>query len=262
MAEFVTLFCLVRGDTTNHAFSVKIDRSGTVDELKELIKAKDPDSFGNVNAKLLSVWKVSLPIDTITPSLFAVLGQELLPTEEIGELYPENPPKKAVHIIVDAPGKKGTPKKDKLCFSKHKNLEAVLAKFGITGSSIRPVPDFHPKRISIDDDNFDFLHCVNDLKVSYSVNACYLDTSLTDIFESFRRKCGALAFPEKSKRSTGNLYRRSSLLRFYWYPKRTWKRRDQSRAMMFGGASITPCSKEKSLSAPLRLRIVICWKAF
>ncbi|KAI1312289.1 hypothetical protein EDD11_002979 [Mortierella claussenii] len=55
----LTLFCLVEGETSSRAFSVKIPLSSTVDDLKDLIKAKIPDTFNGVDAKDLTVWRVS-----------------------------------------------------------------------------------------------------------------------------------------------------------------------------------------------------------
>ncbi|KAG0039904.1 hypothetical protein BGZ82_006161 [Podila clonocystis] len=57
----LTLFCLVDGEATSNAFSVEIDSSKTVDGLKKLIKTENPDTFNGVDAKELTLWRVSVP---------------------------------------------------------------------------------------------------------------------------------------------------------------------------------------------------------
>ena len=51
----ITLFCLVKGNTTANAFSVKISRDEPISELKEAIKAKNTQTFANVDAKDLKL---------------------------------------------------------------------------------------------------------------------------------------------------------------------------------------------------------------
>ncbi|KAG9065460.1 hypothetical protein KI688_002787 [Linnemannia hyalina] len=58
--NLLTLFCLVNGDSV--AFSVDIDASKTVDHLKDAIKTKIPDTFKGVDAKDLTLWRVSIPL--------------------------------------------------------------------------------------------------------------------------------------------------------------------------------------------------------
>jgi hypothetical protein len=55
----ITLFCLVKGNTTANAFSVKISRDEPISELKDVIKAKKPNDF----ADKLKLWKVEIPDD-------------------------------------------------------------------------------------------------------------------------------------------------------------------------------------------------------
>ncbi|KAG0264515.1 hypothetical protein DFQ27_001184 [Actinomortierella ambigua] len=64
-----TLFCLIDGEATFKAFSIKAPPSGTVDDLKGLIKAKK------------------------TP-------RELDPTDDIADVFTEPPLKKTIHILV------------------------------------------------------------------------------------------------------------------------------------------------------------------
>ncbi|RGB24977.1 hypothetical protein C1646_772373 [Rhizophagus diaphanus] len=68
----ITLFCLVKGNTTTNAF-----------------EAKD-----------LKVWKVTIPDDRDLLSN-PTLQDELLATRDIEEYWPEKPPKKHIHVIVE-----------------------------------------------------------------------------------------------------------------------------------------------------------------
>ncbi|KAG0269438.1 hypothetical protein DFQ27_003563 [Actinomortierella ambigua] len=56
----LTLFCLVDGET--NSFPVDIEPSKTVAHLKEFIKAKIPDTLNGVDAKDLTLWRVSIPV--------------------------------------------------------------------------------------------------------------------------------------------------------------------------------------------------------
>jgi hypothetical protein len=68
MADLI-LWCLVDGESTSGAFSVKITAAESVDDLKKVIKAENPNQFSDVDAKDLTLWKVSLPIDTAVSAL-------------------------------------------------------------------------------------------------------------------------------------------------------------------------------------------------
>ena len=59
----ITLFCLVKGNTTANAFSVKISRDEPISELKDAIKAKKAPEFDNFPADKLKLWKVEIPGD-------------------------------------------------------------------------------------------------------------------------------------------------------------------------------------------------------
>ncbi|KAG9067165.1 hypothetical protein KI688_011946 [Linnemannia hyalina] len=111
MADDLTLFCLVDGESTLNAFSVEIDPSKTVDGLKDRIRAKTPDTFTGVDAKDLILWKVSIKDDDdgdddVTIVLDSVPGSEkkkLRATRELSDVFKETPPKKTIHIIVERP---------------------------------------------------------------------------------------------------------------------------------------------------------------
>lgn len=56
---FITLLYLVKGNTT----AVDIYREKLVSHLKEAIKAKNPQTFANVDAKDIKLWKVEIRDD-------------------------------------------------------------------------------------------------------------------------------------------------------------------------------------------------------
>lgn len=58
--NLLTLFCLVDGEW--NPFSVEVDRTKTVDTLKDAIKDKNAIAFADVNAKILTLWSVSIPV--------------------------------------------------------------------------------------------------------------------------------------------------------------------------------------------------------
>ncbi|KAG9062249.1 hypothetical protein KI688_006581 [Linnemannia hyalina] len=89
-------------------FSVDIDASKTVDHLKDAIKIKIPDSFKGVDAKDLTLWRVSIPLvpkkDRKDISLSDIPSKEELDeTDDLSDVFPDKPPKKTIHIIVQRP---------------------------------------------------------------------------------------------------------------------------------------------------------------
>jgi hypothetical protein len=102
----ITLFCLVKGNATSNAFSVKISRDEPVSELKEAIKTKTPQTFANVDAKDIKLWKVEIGGDHLDDQLKNLKlngNDELSAINEIGDYWTEKPPKKSVHVIVEPP---------------------------------------------------------------------------------------------------------------------------------------------------------------
>ncbi|KAF9921492.1 hypothetical protein BGZ67_000422, partial [Mortierella alpina] len=57
MTNRITLFCLVDGEATSHAFPVKVCPDDTVGDLKELIKIKQAPAFDDITANNLTLWK-------------------------------------------------------------------------------------------------------------------------------------------------------------------------------------------------------------
>ncbi|KAF9177171.1 hypothetical protein BGZ50_009045 [Haplosporangium sp. Z 11] len=57
-----TPLCLVDGEATSNAFSVKIPSNDTVDDLKNLIKAKKTPRFDDITADELTLWRATVAI--------------------------------------------------------------------------------------------------------------------------------------------------------------------------------------------------------
>ena len=103
----ITLFCLVKGNTTANAFEVDIEKDKSISHLKKVIKAEQPQTFANVDPKDLKVWKVTIPDDQddLLSNLILNDEPELLATREIGDYWTEKPPKRHIHVIVKLPRK-------------------------------------------------------------------------------------------------------------------------------------------------------------
>ncbi|RIA87993.1 hypothetical protein C1645_853321 [Glomus cerebriforme] len=103
----ITLFCLVKGNTSEKAFSVKINKDEPISELKKAIKAEKHKSFHGVEADELKLWKVNIPGDQDDQLRNLILqdSDELLAINDIGDYWPTPPPKKHIHVIVKLPRK-------------------------------------------------------------------------------------------------------------------------------------------------------------
>ncbi|KAG0277967.1 hypothetical protein BGZ97_009804, partial [Linnemannia gamsii] len=105
--NLLTLFCLVDGETTSNAFPVEIESSKTIGDLRKLIKTEIPDTFNGVDAKDLALWRVSIPV-AANKHKPIVLNEfesatELDPTDDVSDVFPDKPPKKTIHVIVQRP---------------------------------------------------------------------------------------------------------------------------------------------------------------
>ncbi|KAG0047173.1 hypothetical protein BGZ89_005029, partial [Linnemannia elongata] len=106
--NLLTLFCLLDGETTSNAFSVKIPSSDTIDDLKKLIKVEQSPDFDDIAANNLTLWHVAHPViaaNKHNPILLSAIDSptELDPTDDISDVFLEAPPKKTIHIIVKRP---------------------------------------------------------------------------------------------------------------------------------------------------------------
>ncbi|KAG0237786.1 hypothetical protein BGX31_003485 [Mortierella sp. GBA43] len=105
----VVMWCLVNGMSSSSAFSVDVDPSATIYDLKEAIKAKKSNDFKDIDADRLTLWRVSIPIinDDENPILLDGVGsgdkKKLGPADELSDVFKEEPPKKTIHILIQCP---------------------------------------------------------------------------------------------------------------------------------------------------------------
>ncbi|KAG0010902.1 hypothetical protein BGZ81_002492, partial [Podila clonocystis] len=105
----MTLFCIVDGEATSSAFSIKIPPNDNVDDLKNLIKTKKTPEFEDVAADKLTLWKVSIPIidGNEIPILLDDFNKEdkkkLGPATRLSKVFLEGLPEETVNIIVQRP---------------------------------------------------------------------------------------------------------------------------------------------------------------
>src|SRR3954470_9708443 len=101
----IILFCLVKGNTTANAFSVKISRDEPISELKDAIKGKNAQTFANVDAKDIKLWNVKIrdDRDDLLSRLTLNDGDELLATKKISKYFPDSPLEEHIHVLVEPP---------------------------------------------------------------------------------------------------------------------------------------------------------------
>ncbi|KAF8931043.1 hypothetical protein BGZ58_007849, partial [Dissophora ornata] len=105
-----TLFCLVDGLPSSRAFPVKTSFADSVSDLKDLIKAKHAPVFDDIPASQITLWRVSIAVvaarkhEIITlDSLNDDAKEELVPTNDMSNVFETIPPKRTIHIIVQRP---------------------------------------------------------------------------------------------------------------------------------------------------------------
>jgi hypothetical protein len=90
----ITLLCLVKGNTLANAFPVDIEKYQLVGHLKKVIKAEQPQTFANVDAKDIKLWKVEIGGDHLDDQLGNLTlndSNEMLAINEIGDYWTEKP---------------------------------------------------------------------------------------------------------------------------------------------------------------------------
>ena len=125
----ITLLCLVKGNTTTNAFSVKISRDEPISELKKAIKAEKQNDFAGVDADKLKLWKKEIPDDRIDLLSNLTLNDEdeLLATREIGDYWTEKPPKRHIHVLVEPPEASVTSSQEVLVLELREKLASLQA---------------------------------------------------------------------------------------------------------------------------------------
>ena len=104
MALHIKLFVYIIGLGTP-SFSVTIERSETVDDLKEAILKENPNDLKGVDAYRLILYKVRLPDDeNLEQSAHHALKEELcVPSRLLSKIFSEELPEEMISILVDLP---------------------------------------------------------------------------------------------------------------------------------------------------------------
>jgi hypothetical protein len=126
----ITLLCLVKGNTTANAFPVDIDKDQLVGHLKKVIKAEQPQTFANVDAKDLKLWKVTIPGDQDDQLRNLILqdSDELLAIRKISKYFPDSPPEESIHVIVEPPESTATSSREQELLEEVASLKEKLSK--------------------------------------------------------------------------------------------------------------------------------------
>ena len=95
------LFCLVVGE--KNPFSIKLDRTQTVSELKGLIKVEKRDLFADIGANLLELYHNEIPDDdNLVETVDSIrLENPLRATTSLAKLFKGTPKETTVHILAD-----------------------------------------------------------------------------------------------------------------------------------------------------------------
>ncbi|KAG0336120.1 hypothetical protein BG000_006920 [Podila horticola] len=106
--KLLNLFCLVDGEATSNAFSIKVPSTDTVDDLKNLIKTKKANDFSNIDADKLTLWGVLFLFSPSKRKEFIFLkdlptARELYPMDTISDVFKDPLIEKSVNIIVQRP---------------------------------------------------------------------------------------------------------------------------------------------------------------
>ncbi|KAF9536735.1 hypothetical protein EC957_009860 [Mortierella hygrophila] len=107
----LTLFCLISGESTASAFSVKVDRSATVDDLKDAIKSKQAPAFDDITANNLVLWRATISADEEGIITLDSLDDKTKlgnPRTHLSKLFPKTPDDNT-YIVVERPKATSTP---------------------------------------------------------------------------------------------------------------------------------------------------------
>jgi hypothetical protein len=102
----LSINCLLLGSDSSEVFTVEILKTKNVSILKDLIKEKQSHRLSHVDASELTVWKVSLPADTITPELTVddvEACEKLRSVKKISSIFGDALGDEHVQILVQAP---------------------------------------------------------------------------------------------------------------------------------------------------------------
>ena len=105
--RILELNCFVHDDDPRHVFPIKIARTESVGTLKGSIKDDNPETFCDVDARSLVLWKVSIPVnDGFKENVRKVELRDdyaLSPVDRLSKVFSGQPEDGVLHIIVRSP---------------------------------------------------------------------------------------------------------------------------------------------------------------
>jgi Crinkler effector protein N-terminal domain len=106
MAATLKLNCWVLGDDASQVFPIHIANIESVGTLKKVIKHEISESFPNIDARSITLRKVSIPKDRLQQSLanLDITGETSLSSmDDLDDVFSDEPPRKHLHIVVKPP---------------------------------------------------------------------------------------------------------------------------------------------------------------
>ncbi|KAI0301745.1 hypothetical protein B0F90DRAFT_1717476 [Multifurca ochricompacta] len=85
----LSINCFLLGTDSSRIFTVEIPKTENVSILKDLIKEEQSPHLNHIDASELTVWKVSLPEDAISPELTVDGVKALHPLKKISSIFGE-----------------------------------------------------------------------------------------------------------------------------------------------------------------------------
>ncbi|KAF9419455.1 hypothetical protein BGZ76_004242 [Entomortierella beljakovae] len=107
MTSDIPLFCVIEFNST--PFSVYINPSNTIGDLKKAIKKEKANEFAKLDAYKLTLFQIDAPSTPKRPINLDMLTNERInpkvldPTSDISEVYETDPSKETIHILVQKP---------------------------------------------------------------------------------------------------------------------------------------------------------------
>lgn len=115
----LTLFCVIEGDSTSKAFSIKASRSDNVQVLTQLIRDTRAPHYDDIPLGKPFFRKVSIPDDPAKENEAVKFKKiefwKLNPTDTVGKAFKDGAPAKTIHIVVIRPESSGKKKTPSLC---------------------------------------------------------------------------------------------------------------------------------------------------
>jgi hypothetical protein len=106
MAATLKFNCWVLGDDASQVFPIQIANIESVGILKKVIKHEISESFPNIDARSLTLWKVSIPKDRLQQSLANLdltNATSLSSMDDLDDVFSGEPHRKHLHLVVKPP---------------------------------------------------------------------------------------------------------------------------------------------------------------